>query len=193
MTWPWTSTAATRGSGGTEPGAGFLPTTAVFPAAGGARWLGRGLAGGTPGRCAAWRPWRSTTSPTTQNSIGFRVDRTGIPVLVKASYFPNWQVDGGAGPYRVAPNFMVVVPDETRVTLSYGWTPVDVLAWVINRHRRDRRADAVAQPARLDRRGRPARPVGVTKVRRSPRRRPGSSRRRSGGAPAPDSIRDRDP
>ena len=118
------------GSGGTEPGAGFLPTTAVFPAADGPD----GWAEVSPGDS---RPVRGLEAvevhdvATTQNSIGFRVDRTGIPVLVKASYFPNWQVDGGAGPYRVAPNFMVVVPDETRVTLSYGWTPVDVLAWVI--------------------------------------------------------------
>ena len=67
----------------------------------------------------------------TRDSIGFRVDRTGVPVLVKASYFPNWQVSGAAGPYRVAPNFMVVVPDETEVTLTYGWTAPDVLAWVI--------------------------------------------------------------
>lgn len=67
----------------------------------------------------------------TRSSIGFRVDRTGVPVLVKASYFPNWQVSGAAGPYRVAPNFMVVVPDETEVTLTYGWTAPDVLAWVI--------------------------------------------------------------
>ena len=54
-----------------------------------------------------------------------------MPVLVKASYFPNWQADNAAGPYRVAPNFMVVVPSEPEVTLTYGWTAVDVLAWVI--------------------------------------------------------------
>jgi len=118
------------GSGGTEPEAGFLPTTAVFPAAGGPD----GWAEVSPGDP---RPVRSLEEvevhdvSTTQNSISFRVDRAGTPVLVKASYFPNWQVDGAAGPYRVAPNFMVVVPDETRVTLSYGWTPVDVLASVI--------------------------------------------------------------
>ncbi|MCY3951378.1 MAG: hypothetical protein OXG69_02385 [bacterium] len=118
------------GSGGTEPEAGFLPTAAVFPAAGGPD----GWAEVSPGDA---RPVRSLEEveihdvSTTQNSISFRVDRTGIPVLVKASYFPNWQVDGAGGPYRAAPNFMVVVPDETRVTLSYGWTPVDVLAWVI--------------------------------------------------------------
>ena len=50
---------------------------------------------------------------------------------MKTSYFPNWQVEGAAGPYRVAPNFMVVVPDRTEVTLTYGWTATDVLAWVI--------------------------------------------------------------
>lgn len=68
---------------------------------------------------------------TTNDSISFQVDRTGVPVLVKASYFPNWQVDNAAGPYRVAPNFMVVVPSGPEVTLTYGWTAVDVLAWVI--------------------------------------------------------------
>ena len=118
------------GSGGTEPEAGFLLAAAVFPAAGGPD----GWAEVSPGDR---RPVRSLEEveihdvSNTQNSISFRVDRTGIPVLVKASYFPNWQADGAGGPYRVAPNFMVVVPDETRVTLSYGWTPVAVLAWVI--------------------------------------------------------------
>jgi hypothetical protein len=36
--------------------------------------------------------------------------QVGVPVLIKMSYFPNWQVDGAEGPYRVAPNFMVVIP-----------------------------------------------------------------------------------
>lgn len=118
------------GSGATDPEAGFLSSAAVLPAAAGPdRW-----AEVSPG---AERPVRSLEEievreiSATQDSIGFRVSRTGVPVLVKASYFPNWQVDGAAGPYRVAPNFMVVVPDENEVTLSYGWTPVDVLAWVI--------------------------------------------------------------
>ena len=118
------------GSGATDPEAGFLSSAAVLPAAAGPdRW-----AEVSPG---AERPVRSLEEIevreiyATQDSIGFRVSRTGVPVLVKASYFPNWQVDGAAGPYRVAPNFMVVVPDENEVTLSYGWTPVDVLAWVI--------------------------------------------------------------
>ncbi|MHB1785494.1 MAG: hypothetical protein ACYCS7_04985, partial [Acidimicrobiales bacterium] len=33
------------------------------------------------------------------------------------------------GPYRVAPNLMVVVPTSHRVLLHYGSTPVDYLGW----------------------------------------------------------------
>ncbi|MCQ3806308.1 MAG: glycosyltransferase [Acidimicrobiaceae bacterium] len=53
------------------------------------------------------------------DSISFSVDRIGFPVLVRASYFPNWEVSGADGPFRVAPNLMVVVPTETSVSLSY--------------------------------------------------------------------------
>ncbi len=61
-------------------------------------------------------------------SISFDVDQTGVPVLVKESYFPNWQVHGAKGVYRVAPNLMVVVPTAHHVTLDYGTTPVDWFA-----------------------------------------------------------------
>ena len=47
-------------------------------------------------------------------SISFEVDQVGVPVLVRVSYFPTWKVEGADGPYRVAPNFMVVVPTEQR-------------------------------------------------------------------------------
>jgi hypothetical protein len=46
-------------------------------------------------------------------------------VLVKTSYFPNWQAIGADGPWRVTPNLMVVVPTSTHVELHYGYTPVD--------------------------------------------------------------------
>src|SRR3546814_5653242 len=49
--------------------------------------------------------------------ISFTVDEVGEPVLVKASYFPNWQVSGADGPYRVAPSLMVVVPTDEQVEL----------------------------------------------------------------------------
>ena len=63
--------------------------------------------------------------------IAFEVDRPGTPILVRASYFPNWQVRGADGPYRVAPNFMAVVPTGSSVELTYGRTAVDHLANVL--------------------------------------------------------------
>jgi hypothetical protein len=63
--------------------------------------------------------------------VSFDVDQVGRPVLVKVSYFPNWQVEGADGPYRVAPNLMVVVPTSNHVRLHYGTTNVDRLAWLL--------------------------------------------------------------
>ena len=59
------------------------------------------------------------------HSISFSVDRVGAPVLVRTSYFPNWSVSGAHGPYRVTPNFMVVVPTGTEVRLTYGRSGVE--------------------------------------------------------------------
>ena len=68
---------------------------------------------------------------TSDDSISFDVDRPGSPVLVKISYYPNWKVSGAKGPYRVAPNLMVVVPTSTHVSMHYGYTPPDILGWLI--------------------------------------------------------------
>ena len=61
----------------------------------------------------------------TDGSISFHVDRVGTPVEVRVSYFPNWQASGADGPWRVAPNLMVVVPTSHDVTLTYGSVPAD--------------------------------------------------------------------
>ena len=63
--------------------------------------------------------------------ITFKVDRPGVPVLVRMSYFPNWKARGAEGPWRVTPNFMVVIPTDDEVTLRYGWTGIDVLGWLM--------------------------------------------------------------
>jgi phosphomannomutase len=65
-------------------------------------------------------------------SISFDVDQTGVPVLVKTSYFPNWHVSGARGPYRATPNLMVVIPTANHVTLSYGYTPLDWFSLIIS-------------------------------------------------------------
>jgi hypothetical protein len=56
----------------------------------------------------------------TDNDIRFHVSRTGVPVVVRTSYFPNWQATGAHGPWRLSPNLMVVVPTRHDVTLHFG-------------------------------------------------------------------------
>ena len=75
----------------------------------------------------------TTVSDVTQtdSSIRFHVDRVGTPVEVKVSYFPNWKVSGATGPWRVAPNLMVVVPTSHDVELTYGTSNADRLGWLI--------------------------------------------------------------
>jgi hypothetical protein len=66
-----------------------------------------------------------------RSSVSFSVDTVGVPVLVRTSYFPNWSVSGATGPYRVAPNMMVVVPTSNDVRLSFGWSFLDIFAYVL--------------------------------------------------------------
>ncbi|MBX3287315.1 MAG: hypothetical protein KF703_18345, partial [Actinobacteria bacterium] len=61
------------------------------------------------------------------DSISFDVSKVGVPVVVRASYFPNWEVSGAEGPYRITPNLMVVVPTSEHVSLTFGRTSVDLL------------------------------------------------------------------
>ncbi len=79
--------------------------------------------------------------------------------MVKASWYPNWEAEGAHGPYRATPNYMVVVPTQHDVTLSYGTTRAEWLGrlgtlagfvgvgllawWPIRRRRRTRAAEAV--------------------------------------------------
>ncbi len=73
-------------------------------------------------------PVEVTNIETGIDTISFDVSEPGVPVLVKTNYFPNWEVDGADGPYRVTPNLMVVIPTEDHVSLHYGRTPVDLAA-----------------------------------------------------------------
>jgi hypothetical protein len=66
-----------------------------------------------------------------QSDVSFSVDKIGVPVLVRVSYFPNWKVDGATGPFRVAPNMMVVIPTSNNVKLQYGSTSLDYVAYLL--------------------------------------------------------------
>jgi hypothetical protein len=66
-----------------------------------------------------------------QQSLSFSVDQVGVPVLVKVSYFPNWEASGADGPYRIAPNMMVVIPTSNDVRLEFGRSTQDWSFWVM--------------------------------------------------------------
>lgn len=71
-------------------------------------------------------PAEVTDVVATRDRISFHVDEIGKPVLVRSSYFPNWEAEGAKGPYRVTPNLMVVIPTSNDVELTYGRTPVEL-------------------------------------------------------------------
>jgi hypothetical protein len=52
-------------------------------------------------------------------TVRFTVDRVGVPVVVKQSWFPNFKAKGADGPYRLAPNLMVVIPRERSVEITF--------------------------------------------------------------------------
>ena len=62
-----------------------------------------------------------------EQSLSFDVDQIGVPVLVKVSYFPNWEAKGAKGPYRIGPNMMVVVPTSNHVEMTYGRSTSDYI------------------------------------------------------------------
>jgi hypothetical protein len=68
-----------------------------------------------------------TNVRTTESSVAFDVSRTGVPVMVKTSSYPNWKAEGAKGPWRATPNFMVVVPTSKHVKLTFTTATVD---WV---------------------------------------------------------------
>jgi hypothetical protein len=68
---------------------------------------------------------------TTESSVEFDVSRTGVPVMVKTSYYPNWTVEGAEGPWRATPNFMVVVPTSKHVKLTFETATVDQVGRVL--------------------------------------------------------------
>ncbi len=102
----------------------------VWPSSGGPDEWQRIVVGEQPA-VAPTTPVAVTNVETGTDSISFDVSRTGTPILVKASYFPNWHASGANGPWRVGPNLMVVVPTSERVSLNYGYTPVDYGSWFL--------------------------------------------------------------
>ena len=53
------------------------------------------------------------------DEIKFTTNKPNEAHIVKISYFPNWKIDNGLGPYRISPSFMTIVPFENNVVLSF--------------------------------------------------------------------------
>jgi hypothetical protein len=65
------------------------------------------------------------------NTVSFHVDRTGIPVEVRMSYFPWWQAAGAQGPWKLDPDDLVVIPTSNNVVLTAAPQLVDRLSlWI---------------------------------------------------------------
>jgi hypothetical protein len=65
------------------------------------------------------------------NTVRFETDAIGVPHLVRVAYFPNWNAYGADGPYRAAPGFMIVVPQQREIELRFERTWVEQLGRVL--------------------------------------------------------------
>jgi hypothetical protein len=57
--------------------------------------------------------------------IRIHTSRPGHPLLVKVSYHPRWRVDGADAVWLASPSFMLLLPTQAEVTLTYGRSAVD--------------------------------------------------------------------
>ncbi|MDC3226516.1 hypothetical protein OBA39_00210 [Acidimicrobiaceae bacterium] len=61
----------------------------------------------------------------TNNKISFFTNSPGELHLIKVSYFPNWKITNGKGPFRTSPSFMSVIPDNKYVEITFEKTIVE--------------------------------------------------------------------
>jgi len=65
------------------------------------------------------------------SKITFTTDSPNQLHLIKVSYFPNWKITNGSGPYRVSPSFMAVIPYEEEVVLEFKNTNFEnIINWL---------------------------------------------------------------
>ena len=59
------------------------------------------------------------------NLITFKTNKPNMLHLIKVSYFPNWKITNGKGPFRISPSFMAVIPNEELVEIKFEKTNVE--------------------------------------------------------------------
>ena len=57
--------------------------------------------------------------------ITFQTEHPNRLHIVKVSYFPNWKIKNGLGPYRISPSFMAVIPHTNEVEIIFENTPLE--------------------------------------------------------------------
>ena len=67
----------------------------------------------------------------TSERIAFSTDRPNELHLIKVSYFPNWEIVNGEGPYRISPSFMAVVPYSENVEINFVKTKFESFSFYI--------------------------------------------------------------
>ena len=63
------------------------------------------------------------------NTISFNTDKPNKLHIIKISYFPNWEIQNGAGPYRISPSFMAVIPYSENVELKFKNSSVEIYSF----------------------------------------------------------------
>ncbi len=61
----------------------------------------------------------------TNRKISFFTNSPGELHLIKVSYFPNWSISNGLGPFRTSPSFMSVIPNQEYVEINYVKTSLE--------------------------------------------------------------------
>ncbi len=59
------------------------------------------------------------------NSITFKTNKPNQLHLIKVSYFPNWKIKNGQGPFRISPSFMAVIPYEEFVEIKFELSNIE--------------------------------------------------------------------
>jgi len=57
--------------------------------------------------------------------ITFKTNKPNQLHLIKVSYFPNWKIKNGLGPFRISPSFMAVIPKGEFVEINFETSNVE--------------------------------------------------------------------
>tara|TARA_B100000427_G_scaffold309498_1_gene298562 strand:- start:462 stop:1268 length:807 start_codon:yes stop_codon:yes gene_type:complete len=66
------------------------------------------------------------------NKITFQTEHPNELHIIKVSYFPNWKIENGSGPYRLSPSFMGVIPHSNEVTITFENTFLEKVLNIIS-------------------------------------------------------------